>query len=190
MSPRILSAINRLRDVRPGAGQETYNREILDHVAAPEPATLAPTTRSKGEIRGQLLHVNKLLISELLTHALESDPDECCGFMFGKDGVATEVRRMDNVHDDKLTRFFMDYREVEKVQRDADALGQDLLAIYHSHTYTHAYPSETDIETAVETGWVPYHYIVISLVEKTRPVVRAFWIAEDAQVSEVFLETG
>ena len=149
-----------------------------------------PATRTKGVIRAQVLHVNKLLISELLTHALESDPDECCGFLFGKDGVATEVRRMDNVHDDKQTRFFMDYREVEKVQRDADALGQDLLAIYHSHTYTHGYPSETDIETAVETGWVPHYYVVISLVEKTRPVVRAFWITEDAAVSEVFLETG
>lgn len=149
-----------------------------------------PAAGTEGEIREQVLHVNKLLISELLTHALESDPNECCGFLFGKDGVATETRRMDNVHDDKLTRFFMDYREVEKVQRDADALGQDLLAIYHSHTYTHGYPSETDIETAIETGWVPYHYIVISLVEKTRPVVRAFWITEDAQVTEVFLETG
>lgn len=190
MNPRILSAINRLRNGRPRAGQEIYNRGSLGHVTAPESAIPIPATRTKGVIRAQVLHVNKLLISELLTHALESDPDECCGFLFGKDGVATEVRRMDNVHDDKQTRFFMDYREVEKVQRDADALGQDLLAIYHSHTYTHGYPSETDIETAVETGWVPHYYVVISLVEKTRPVVRAFWITEDAAVSEVFLETG
>ncbi len=190
MSPRILSAINRLRDARPEPGQDTYNRDSLEQAETPGPSGPESATGTEGVIRAQVLHVNKLLISELLTHALESDPDECCGFLFGKDGVATEVRRMDNVHDDKQTRFFMDFREVEKVQRDADALGQDLLAIYHSHTYTHGFPSETDIETAVETGWVPHYYVVISLVEKTRPVVRAFWITEDATVGEVFLETG
>ena len=189
MSPRILSAISRLRDARPitnqAGDQETYNRVSLDHPAASNAAPAA-----NGETRELVLQVSKLLISELLTHALESDPDECCGFLFGRDGVATEVRRMDNVHEDKLTRFFMDYHEVEKVQRDADALGQDLLAIYHSHTYTHGYPSETDIETAVETGWVPHYYVVVSLVEKTRPVVRAFWIGEDSKVTEVFIETS
>ncbi len=124
----------------------------------------------------------------MIVHALDTDPEECCGLLLGKNGTVTANRRVTNAHENKVSRYTMDPLEVMKVEREADALGEDLVAIYHSHTYTQGYPSETDVRSAVESGWAERHYVLISLVEKTRPVLRAFWITDEGEVSEVFVE--
>lgn len=135
-----------------------------------------------------LLRIPKSLIAEMITHALETDPEECCGLLLGKDSSVTVGRRVTNTHENKVSRYTMDPLEVMKVEREADAIGEELVAIYHSHTYTQGYPSETDVRNAVESGWDGRHYVLVSLVEKTRPVVRAFWIADGGEISEVFLK--
>ena len=76
-----------------------------------------------------------------------------------------------------------------QAEREADTRGEQLTAIYHCHTYSQAYPSEIDTKNAVESGWTDPFYVLISLVEKTRPVVRAFKITDDGQVSEVPIKT-
>ncbi len=134
------------------------------------------------------MQISKTLIAEMITHALEDDPNECCGLLLGQNGTARAARRVTNTDDNKVSRYTMDPLEVMKVEREADALGEELVAIYHSHTYTQGYPSETDIRRAVESGWADRTYVLVSLVEKTRPVVRAFWITEDGEVSEVYIQ--
>ena len=129
-------------------------------------------------------------MAELITHALEDDPNECCGLILGQNNSATAVRRVTNNDVNKLNRYTMDPLEVMKVEREADALAQELIAIYHSHTYTQAYPSETDIRRAVESGWADRIYILVSLVEKSRPVVRAFWISQSGEVFERFIQSS
>ena len=135
-----------------------------------------------------MLQIPRSLIAEMITHALEKDPEECCGLLMGRDRAATASRRVTNTHENRVSRYMMDPLEVMKVEREADALGEDLVAIYHSHTYTQGYPSETDVKSAVESGWSDRHYVLVSLVEKTRPVVRAFWITDGGEVSEVFVK--
>jgi proteasome lid subunit RPN8/RPN11 len=134
-----------------------------------------------------LLEIPKTLIAEMITHALEKDPEECCGLVLGKDRRATATRRVTNSHENRVSRYTMDPLEVMKVERDSDARGETLLAIYHSHTYTQAHPSETDINNAIDTGWLDPYYVLVSLVEKTRPVVRAYRIDEQGGVHEVFI---
>jgi len=134
-----------------------------------------------------LLQVPKQLIGEMITHALLTDPEECCGLVLGKGDRATATRRITNSHENRVSRYTMDPVEVMKVEREADARGEGLLAIYHSHTYTQGYPSETDIRSAIETGWLDPYYILVSLVEKTRPVVRAYRISDDGQVKETYI---
>ena len=134
-----------------------------------------------------MLHIPKALIAEMIAHALDKDPDECCGLVLGKDSQATATRRITNSHENRRSRYTMDPVEVMKVEREADARGEILLAIYHSHTYTQGYPSETDIRSAIDTGWLDPYYILVSLVEKSRPVVRAYRIDEDGGVKEVFI---
>ena len=64
----------------------------------------------------------------------------------------------------------------------------EILAIYHSHTHSQAYPSVTDIENAINSGWTDPKYILVSLVEKTRPIIRAYNISSDKVVNEIIIE--
>lgn len=135
------------------------------------------------------LKIPRKLIAEMITHSMEQDPEECCGVLLGKDGTASTARKMQNVHDNRVSRYTMDPLELLQAQTDADRKGQQFVAIYHSHTYTQGYPSETDIVNAVDTGWTDPYYVLVSLVEKTRPVVRAYRIGDDRSVTEVVILT-
>ena len=63
------------------------------------------------------------------------------------------------------------------------------MAIYHSHTFTQGYPSKTDISNAVAVANISTRQVIVSLVEKTRPVVRAFAINGKSEVIELIIET-
>lgn len=135
-----------------------------------------------------MLKIPKPLIAEMIAHALDTDPEECCGLLLGKDTSVSTGRRIPNMHENPVSRYTMDPLEVMRAEKEADQLGLDLTAIYHSHTFTQGYPSETDIQNATESGWADRYYVLVSLVEKTRPVVRAFWITAVGEVSEVFIQ--
>ena len=76
----------------------------------------------------------------------------------------------------------MDPREQLAAFRDMDANGEDLVAIYHSHPASQAYPSPTD---RAESHYPDAVYVLVSLRGEP-PEVRAFRIDGDA-VSEVAL---
>ncbi len=135
------------------------------------------------------INIPRIQIAAMITHSMEEDPNECCGILLGKGDAVIGSRRMKNVHENKISRYSMDPMELMDVQRQADEAGQEFVAIYHSHTYTQGYPSETDINNAVESGWTDPYYVLVSLVEKTRPVVRAYRISENRRVEEVVITT-
>jgi proteasome lid subunit RPN8/RPN11 len=56
-----------------------------------------------------------------------------------------------------------------------------VLAIYHSHTHTEAYPSATDVRLA---AWPDAYYVLVSLEAKENPVVRAFRIVDETITEE------
>jgi proteasome lid subunit RPN8/RPN11 len=72
----------------------------------------------------------------------------------------------------------MDPGELVKVDQDAGDQGWDLLAIYHSHTRSEAYPSDTDVRIARGTAelWPDVKYALVSLMDETNPHVRYFSI--------------
>jgi proteasome lid subunit RPN8/RPN11 len=74
----------------------------------------------------------------------------------------------------------MDPRELYRAYREIEDQGWELLVIYHSHTHTEAYPSATDIRLA---SWPDAYYIIISLLDKAQPALRAFRIV-DGKVTE------
>lgn len=133
------------------------------------------------------LLIPKRVLANIISHALESDPEECCGYLLGDDASAEEARRMKNVHPDPVRRYKMYWKEQERAENEADERGRKIIAIYHSHTHTQAYPSQTDVKIAA--GWPEAYYVLISLVEKTRPIVRAYRISEDATVTETPITT-
>ncbi len=136
-----------------------------------------------------MLLIPKRHLAYIISQALMEDPNECCGILFGRDFKVLEAQSMPNVHTDKVHRYSMAPLDILKAQNYADDNHLQILGIYHSHTYTQAYPSDTDIHNAVQSGWTNIFYILISLVEKVRPIVRAFYIDEQGYVTEHIVTT-
>lgn len=167
-----------------------------------------------------MLRIPSDIWADMIAHARELDPHECCGILAGKeDGTVTQHYRITNIlanmTDAELRRFDqakltdlkklspeeradiafqMDAVEMAKAQKDIREKGLTLKAFYHSHTFSPARPSMTDITIAMEFESYreklhipqPLH-VIISLEDKSNPIIRAFRI-QDSQVTEVPLQ--
>jgi proteasome lid subunit RPN8/RPN11 len=125
------------------------------------------------------LKLPQAFIDEMIAHAKEDAPNECCGIIAGKDGTATKFFRARNAEASKW-RYKVDDDELFQIWRECDLNGWDFLVVYHSHTATEAYPSPTDVRIAM---WPEAYYVLVSLENAEEPVVRAFRIL-DGEVSE------
>ncbi len=76
--------------------------------------------------------------------------------------------------------------ELGNVDSDAGDNDWELLAIYHSHTGSEAYPSDTDVRIAGGTAglWPDVRYVLVSLMEMDNPVVRIFEITNGEIIEE------
>ena len=119
---------------------------------------------------------------ELIAHAREDAPDECCGMIAASGGRAVALYRARNAAASPL-RYEIDGPEQYRIQMEIEDRGWDLGAIYHSHTRSAPYPSQTDINLA----FYPEALYVIVGVAGSKPDLRAFRIV-DAQVNEVEIE--
>jgi [CysO sulfur-carrier protein]-S-L-cysteine hydrolase len=128
------------------------------------------------------------LADDLVAHARSETPNECCGLIAGQDGVAKRVFRVTNTEASPFM-YVMDPREQLRIMDDIDDAGWDLLAIYHSHTKSAAYPSRTDVELAF---YPTTAYLIVSLADRDRPEIRAFHLSRTApegrQIHEVPVE--
>jgi len=122
------------------------------------------------------------LIEEILAHAREESPNECCGMIGGTDGQARTVYRATNAEASPL-RYSIDAKEQFDLMRRIDDAGEELVGIYHSHTRSPAYPSQTDVNLA---GWPDAVYLIASLEDQGDPDVRGFWI-RDGKISDAEL---
>jgi len=116
---------------------------------------------------------------EIIAHAREEAPNECCGVLGGRDGRVEKLFRAVNAEKSPY-RYNVDPHDLLRIYRECDANGWDFLAIYHSHTHTEAYPSPTDVSLA---AWPESVYIIVSLADPEIPVLKAFRI-QDGRVSE------
>jgi [CysO sulfur-carrier protein]-S-L-cysteine hydrolase len=123
------------------------------------------------------------MLDEMVAHAREEAPNECCGLVAASDGDVVRVYRAANAERSPV-KYVVDPRDQIRIQNDIDDNGWDLGAIYHSHTRTEAYPSQTDINLA--RNWPDPLYLIVG-VAGDDPDVRAYRIV-DGQVSEAALE--
>jgi [CysO sulfur-carrier protein]-S-L-cysteine hydrolase len=135
------------------------------------------------------MRIDRALYDELVAHALEDAPNECCGLVAAKDGAATRVFRATNVYASPL-RYEIDGLEISQIHGEIEDSGWELGAIYHSHTRSAPYPSQTDINLSVMPDsklplWPGTIYIIVGVAEP-EPQVRAFQIDGDG-VQEVAL---
>ena len=135
------------------------------------------------------IKIPRLILAELITHALEDDPNESCGLLLGTGDAVDEMHRMSNVNAKPISRYTMQPGELIEAQKKAKKSQREFVAIYHSHTFTQGHPSKTDIKNAVAVASIATRHVIVSLVEKTRPVVRAFSINSDSEVRELMIKT-
>ena len=86
-------------------------------------------------------------VDEMIAHAKEDVPNECCGIIAGKDGEVTKLYRAINAEASPY-RYSVDPKDLLRIYRVLDSSASDGLVIYHSHTHTEAYPSPTDVRMA------------------------------------------
>ena len=128
-----------------------------------------------------MISVPSNFVDEMIEHAVQENPNECCGILAGKDGLISALYRVRNSTPSPY-RYVMDPKDQMNVMKESDELGLDLLAFYHSHTHSPAYPSETDTRMAVESGWVDFCYVLVSL-EKQEPEVRFYMVDAKGDIS-------
>lgn len=131
-----------------------------------------------------MVYLQAKYVNEMFNHASQDDPNECCGILAGEAGEVKKLYRMTNPEASPY-RYRMDSKELLNVYNDIDDQGWEILAIYHSHTHSEAYPSATDIRLAT---WPDSLYLLISLLDKQNPILRAFHI-QNGEVSEESIET-
>jgi [CysO sulfur-carrier protein]-S-L-cysteine hydrolase len=132
------------------------------------------------------MQLPKAYVEEMIAHALEDAPNECCGIISGKDGAATKLFRAKNSEASPY-RYNVDPNDLFRIFRETDANDWSFLAIYHSHTASEAYPSPTDVR--LSKNWPDAFYILVSLKDRANPVVRAYRI-EGETVTEEPIETA
>ena len=93
-------------------------------------------------------------------------------------GAVTAVYPCTNA-DASARTYTVDSRDLIKAMRDAESRQEELVGVWHSHTHSDAYPSDTDVRQAMEPHWV---YVVVSL-KHAEPVLRTYRI-RDGRVTE------
>ena len=130
-----------------------------------------------------MLTFPRAVIDDLITHALEENPNECCGVIAGVDSTAVRGYRITNTAKSAF-RYLMDPQEFLNADRDAERRGLGLIVFYHSHTHSSPYPSPTDVRMALESGWLDPFYLLVSLEDKQVPEVRLYRISPQGNILE------
>lgn len=128
------------------------------------------------------MRISRRLYDEIVAHARRDAPNECCGMIASRDGEAVAVHPAANAAASPL-RYEIDGREQYRIQMAIDDAGDDLGAIYHSHTRSAPYPSQTDINLAFYPDAL---YVIVGLAENDAEV-RAYEI-RDGGVTEAELQ--
>jgi proteasome lid subunit RPN8/RPN11 len=135
--------------------------------------------------RVPVAHLDGVLAKEIVEQGLREFPNECCGLIASEGGVPVRVFPMTNADASPVT-YRLDGKEQLRVFDELDERGWDLWAIYHSHTHSEAYPSETDVKLAF---YPDARYLLLSLADRDEPVLRSFRIV-DGEITEEELYTA
>jgi proteasome lid subunit RPN8/RPN11 len=100
------------------------------------------------------------VIAEIVRHAREAAPAECCGLLLGHDDEIVEAVRTRNVAVQDQSRFVVDPKDHIDGRREARCRGLEVVGFYHSHPRSPASPSETD---RAEASYPGHLYLIVSL---------------------------
>jgi proteasome lid subunit RPN8/RPN11 len=125
------------------------------------------------------------LYAELIAHAQEESPNECCGMVAFEGDKAVAVHRATNAAPSPRMAYLIEAMDQYRIEMSIYDAGLDVGAVYHSHPKSEPYPSPMDVNLAFHFGAI---YIIVGLAGN-EPDVRAYTI-RDGEVldAEILVE--
>ena len=135
------------------------------------------------------MRIPATVLHEMMKHALETGPEECCGLIVGDE--REPFRHVHRCHNemtakhnkdpqefprDNHSAFYMSDGDIAAVQREAERSGMTVTAVYHSHVGAGAYLSEMDLEFAEQerSRFPDADWIVLAVFERSVREVALF----------------
>lgn len=128
------------------------------------------------------IRVPKSVLDQIRAHAIETYPDECCGFLVGRhegrDRIVTEARRAQNVSpDSRRSQYRIDNDLTRRTEAEFRVGPLRIVGFYHSHPEYPSVPSETDRRSA----WPYYVYAILGLTDREPSEFTAWRLEDDTQ---------
>ena len=131
-----------------------------------------------------IIRMKKSDYDAVVQYCLSGLPNESCGLIAGF--VDGDVKSIEKVYfltnlDHNNVHFTMDPKEQFTAVKDARSLGLTMLGNFHSHPESPSRPSEEDKRLAYDSK---ANYLILSLMEADNPVLNAFRVDEEKQVTK------
>ena len=124
-----------------------------------------------------MLAVPNRLLDQMNAHVEQAYPEEGAGFLIGKEGEVKDILALSNSREDgaRHNRFLFTPEDYLQAEMKAEALGLDLIGVFHSHPDSPNIPSEYDREWAQ-----PFFSYIITRVDQGKAVNSRSWrLVED-----------
>ncbi len=124
------------------------------------------------------MEIKKPAYQQIIDHAHDEAPLECCGYLAGTGETITMAYPMENSDQSSVHYSFRpeeQFATIKAIRKEQ----LEVLGVYHSHPESPARPSEEDIKLAFDNS---VSYVIISLLTE-ETMVKSFRI-EDGEVRE------
>ena len=122
------------------------------------------------------------VVSDILAHAREEAPRECCGLLLGSVTKVERSVRTRNRASDPVRRFLVDPTDHFAAIRFARSARLEIVGAYHSHPSGPPVPSATDLSEA-HSGREFLHVILALLTGELRAYTIANGVFEQQSVT-------
>jgi len=123
------------------------------------------------------VQIARSLLDTIVEHAVRDAPNECCGVVATRSDGATAAHALENLAASPF-RFEIDGLTLMRIIDELEDAGEDLGAIYHSHTRSAPYPSQTDVNFAAL--WPGVEWLIVGVSKNAEPEVRSYLIESGA----------
>jgi len=131
------------------------------------------------------MRIARSMLDRIVAQARAEAPNECCGIVGSRDGVAVRLFPARNARASPLA-YDIDGADLRRIYDEIDEHALDVGIIYHSHTRSDPVPSQTDINLA-SPFFPEVVYLIVGVKDPEHDDVRA-WHIRDAKVSEAPFE--
>ncbi|MDR1535103.1 MAG: M67 family metallopeptidase [Planctomycetota bacterium] len=128
-----------------------------------------------------MIHIRADLEARIREEGEKAYPDECCGFVLGRDEkggrVAEAVMVLGNAREGiaRRRRFRIEADDFVRAENEAFKQGWDIIGIYHSHPDHPAVPSEYDRENSLPF----YSYVIVSVAGGRSDECKSYILEDD-----------